>query len=595
MSPDLAPLTALTVSQVKNWKPNAFDQQALEWQLAAQALRARMTTSVSAVDGSHDYWIGDGGDAMRARFTQVNNDATKVIDALANGAGAARGAAGNISSHRFVVVNKASDAEANKYTVADDGTVSVSTQQWTTLVASVGVVKANQMLSLLKNDAKLRTDELKKALADLRTADVRAESAIQEAFKDLPTPPDFGPPRWVKPTPKPPAKDASVDENRHWWNSLTAEQQRDFITNHPAEIGNRDGIPASARDQANRNQIPQIRATLEQAITTAQAAGADPKDYQDISNRLNDLNAVDKAVDGKPDRKLLLLDMYSGRQGRAAIAVGDPDKADHISVTAPGLNTTVRDSIGGMSNEATNLRDEAQKQLDDKGRKNETVSTIAWIGYDPPQIPGWPDPNSLVGGNEVARDDVARAGAVDLSRFYNGLEAANSGDKPPHITAVGHSYGSLTTGLALQQPGGHPVIDMVVYGSPGIEANSPADLGLQTGHGYVMRAEDDPIRWTQDGPAIAKVPLPGAFPIAIPGAAYAGEAAGYGDFGPDPAKNTNFTQLDTHAGFTADGRWLDGASGHSEYPQQSNNQPRITGYNVAAIVAGLPENVVPAR
>ena len=65
----------------------------------------------------------------------------------------------------------------------------------------------------------------------------------------------------------------------------------------------------------------------------------------------------------------------------------------------------------------------------------------------------------------------------------------------------------------------------------------------------------------------------------------------------DPAKNPNFTHLETQTHVLKDGRVLEGASGHSEYPQQSKlpdgtpstvtAPPRITVYNVAAVVAGL--------
>ena len=74
---------------------------------------------------------------------------------------------------------------------------------------------------------------------------------------------------------------------------------------------------------------------------------------------LADLQAVDNAVAGNPDRKLLVLDTQTGSQARAAIAVGDPDTATHIGVTTPGLNTTVHGSIETMAEEATNLRREA--------------------------------------------------------------------------------------------------------------------------------------------------------------------------------------------------------------------------------------------
>ena len=44
----------------------------------------------------------------------------------------------------------------------------------------------------------------------------------------------------------------------------------------------------------------------------------------------------------------MLLDTHSGSQARAAIAIGDPDTAQHVSVTTPGLNTTVHGCIGSM-------------------------------------------------------------------------------------------------------------------------------------------------------------------------------------------------------------------------------------------------------
>ncbi|EUA18168.1 alpha/beta hydrolase family protein [Mycobacterium xenopi 3993] len=60
------------------------------------------------------------------------------------------------------------------------------------------------------------------------------------------------------------------------------------------------------------------------------------------------------------------------------------------------------------------------------------------------------------------------------------------------MTAIGHSYGSLTTGLALQEPGNHGVTDALFYGSPGIEASTPQQLHVQPGHVYAMETPDDP-------------------------------------------------------------------------------------------------------
>ena len=199
-----------------------------------------------------------------------------------------------------------------------------------------------------------------------------------------------------------------------------------------------------------------------------------------------------------PNRKLLLLDTRTP-QVHAAVAIGDPGTADNVAVTAPGLNTTVAGSMVGMTTEATNLRQEALRQLaNTPGHENDTVATIAWIGYDAPQVPGWNELTPSAQDRwEVSHDDVAAAGAHNLANFYGGLQAAHDGG-PAHLTAVGHSYGSLTTGLALQEPVDHGVSDAIFYGSPGIEAVTPNQLQLQPGHVYTMETPDDPIQGVYD-------------------------------------------------------------------------------------------------
>ncbi len=107
------------------------------------------------------------------------------------------------------------------------------------------------------------------------------------------------------------------------------------------------------------------------------------------AKNLPDLQAVDKSVTGFPDRKLLLLDTKSGDMVHAAVTVGNPDTAEHVSVTTPGLDTTVHGSIVAMSDEATAMQREALHQLSlSPEHELEGVSTIAWIGYDAPKSPG---------------------------------------------------------------------------------------------------------------------------------------------------------------------------------------------------------------
>ena len=76
-----------------------------------------------------------------------------------------------------------------------------------------------------------------------------------------------------------------------------------------------------------------------------------------------------------------------------------------------------------------------------------SVATVTWMGYDAPQInevTDWP--------RSVGMPGLAMRGGEDLAGFLKGINASRLQD--PHLIALGHSYGSLTTGYALQH-GGH--------------------------------------------------------------------------------------------------------------------------------------------
>ncbi|GFG87444.1 MULTISPECIES: alpha/beta hydrolase [Mycobacteriaceae] len=447
---------------------------------------------------------------------------------------------------------------------------------------------------------------LQQALTNLRVRDgYDPDAAVSRFDADAPSPP---------PGPVPDDPKAFND----YWNSLTPGQ-KDWLYNSDHNIGNHPGMPCDPPDHLgydhyNRlhlaDELTRARAAATQADALQNehpdwAAGnniprpnepgaifADRVAYENWQRRydaardgakyLPDLQAVDAALQVSPDRRLMLLDTESGTQARAAIAVGDPDKATHVSVTAPGLNTTVHGAIGGMTDEATHVRGEALRQLGlSPGHEHDSVSAIAWIGYDPPQVPGFDDRGaSLAGIWGVTHDDLARAGAHDLARFYDGIQASHLGG-PADLTAIGHSYGSLTTGLALQEPGDHGVSRALFYGSPGIEAATPEQLHLRPGQVFAMEAPDDPIQWVYDARTFGQgIPILGS---------YLNDE--FGDFGPNPATNPNFTQLATGAATVPDGHGgtvsLQEAHGHSDYPRfPDGGGLRTTNYNIAAVLAG---------
>ncbi|MGB8408104.1 MAG: alpha/beta hydrolase [Mycobacterium sp.] len=406
------------------------------------------------------------------------------------------------------------------------------------------------------------------------------------------------------------------------WAELTPAE-RDLLYSKNNAIGNSNGMPAVDRDHYNREtlatelsaaQAAQARLDALRAQHPDWANGAVPmtrfpgmdKQYQawkrqwdDAQNGakyLPDLKAVSDTVGVSPDRKLMVLDTHTGKQARAAVAVGDPDTATHVSVSAPGLNSNVHGGLKDMVGEATSLRDVALRQLQSTpGHEHDSVSAIAWMGYDPPQVPGWDQLGASAAGLwGVSHDDIAKAGAHDLAGFYDGIQAAHHGG-PTDLTAIGHSYGSLTTGLALQEPGDHGVSRALFYGSPGIEATTPQQLHLQPGHVFTMETPDDPIQQVYDAPPIAHALapfLPFGLNSVAEGALAVGDLTGAGHFGPNPATNPNFTHLATGAATVPDGRGgflnLAEAHGHSDYPRTTDGGGlRTTNYNIAAVVAGL--------
>lgn len=78
--------------------------------------------------------------------------------------------------------------------------------------------------------------------------------------------------------------------------------------------------------------------------------------------------------------------------------------------------------------------------------------------------------------------------------------------------------------------------------------------------------------------------------------------AGTHNFGPPLSEVAGFTELSSNSGQAlpppyGDGQWHERAYGHSEYPRLgSNGELRMSGYNMAAILAGLPgETIAPPQ
>ena len=605
----------LTVADIERWDAGSvrevFHAASSRAQAAADAANGLATLPAFAT------WGGVAAEAAKEATGKTRRDLDAHGQEALAVANAARSAADRIEHIKSELATLKADAESFGMEIDSvSGTV------------LPGRSIRNPMEALLKEQQ--LQPRLDKIVAEADAVDVALANAIHMADGSVPIP-DAGlnKPMLDQPLPEDPK------EFTRFWNDLSKEQ-KDYLYNKDHNIGNHPGMPAGDDDHPgsdfyNRlnlaDQLPRAQAAADQAaalraqhpdwaegrnlprnVADAQQYAAWQRQYSaalQASKGLADLQAVNRVVKDNPDRKLLLLDTQSGDQVHAAIAIGDPDSATHVSVTTPGLNTTVHGAIESMASEATTLQRTALSQLSlVPGHEHDTVSTIAWIGYDAPQVPGWDDlGGSAQGLWEVSHDSVAKAGAVDLSKFYDGLNASHLGSMD--LTAIGHSYGSLTTGLALQEPGDHGVSNAIFYGSPGIEATTPQELHLQPGHVFTMETPDDPIQWVYDGPPIAHVvgpSVPGLGPL-LTGGLLAGDLSGAGQFGPNPATNPNFVHMETGAVTIPPAMGgplnLDAAHGHSDYPRAGSTLgpgglalPRTTGFNIAAVVAGLDQNVI---
>jgi hypothetical protein len=189
-----------------------------------------------------------------------------------------------------------------------------------------------------------------------------------------------------------------------------------------------------------------------------------------------------------------------GGDGIAAVAYGDPDTADHTAVYVPGImqDGTMIDENGSQ---ALNLYEETVNQMAAEVPPREgSVSTIAWIGYDSPNFNPesmWPwDLGDSAGDvSHTITEANAAAGGLALSQFVDGLNSTHSSGDQPHLTVIGHSYGSTTSSYAAA--GGMDADSLVLIGSPGASegVDHVSDLNMPTGQVFVGAADHDPVSW----------------------------------------------------------------------------------------------------
>ncbi|QSB15025.1 hypothetical protein JQS43_01145 [Natronosporangium hydrolyticum] len=175
-----------------------------------------------------------------------------------------------------------------------------------------------------------------------------------------------------------------------------------------------------------------------------------------------------------------LLEFDARGDGRAVAVVGDLAAAERIAVLVPGAHTTL-DSFAagsGPGGGAQALAAQARQLAPET-----PVAVVAWLGYGPPQ---GLSPDVLTA--QLAHDAVP-----GLRRTMDLLDQVNQ-EAP--VSLLCHSYGSVLCAAAVPAlaEAELAVAELVLYGSPGVGADSVAELGTSA-RVWAGRSDRDWIRF----------------------------------------------------------------------------------------------------
>jgi hypothetical protein len=268
-----------------------------------------------------------------------------------------------------------------------------------------------------------------------------------------------------------------------WWRSLTDEERRRTIREHPEWVGPRDGVPAAARHEANLALLDTAEQAALVQLRSARRTGSpwNATERTSAQELVDGIRAV-REVLGRRDatrRRLLLVDTRAPDL-RAVVAVGDVDRADHVVTFVGGLSTMVGADLRRYDDTFVRMRSDARDLAG-----GQDVAVVTWMGYDAPQMH---EIASSVDRN-VLNAKLARESAGALADFVTGLEAAR--DRPAHQTVWAHSYGATLAGFASLHTSA--IDDVAVFGAPGLPFSHLEQTGLKAGSLNVLGAIGDDV------------------------------------------------------------------------------------------------------
>ncbi|XKH57199.1 alpha/beta hydrolase family protein [Citricoccus nitrophenolicus] len=291
----------------------------------------------------------------------------------------------------------------------------------------------------------------------------------------------------------------------------------------PAEPAESDGPDKPVTSVARRDiwdaaEREATRARLRADLRRRQSLGARQKSALDGLVHALKPGSMDRSY---PERHLLAYDLGTAlRPASAAIAVGEPTTASHLTWQVSGMGIFVHTAMWGSVREAGQLW-AAQREA---GAPLPCV--VAWLGYNPPgpwgvlsgqsalrggarlarHLDGWFDYRErLAASSALAAETGSSAGTGLPPAIAPGAGTGPAGVGPrarpaalPHTAVEAHSYGSVVAARALQilqrREPPRSLDALVVSGVVGLPrdlAGDPGKLGLTAEHIYLALAETD--------------------------------------------------------------------------------------------------------
>ncbi|EPH02396.1 hypothetical protein HMPREF1531_01702 [Propionibacterium sp. oral taxon 192 str. F0372] len=249
----------LTVSQVMNSNPS-------QWGDAEEAL-ARMSKDMNeAADGLYNraggklenFWTDANGKQAHTRITELASSYSVLAMLLRAACSVLTGLDLSLGTCRNTVVDLLGQAKAYGFSVAEDGSVELSSEQMSSTNPTNAVVKAHSIEAGLKDalsdatrideeaakmlgdermtqldfdkDGDVDADDIKGHRDDGQTLDMSSQAALKEILAAMPL-------------------DGTEQEQQQWWNSLSKEEQQMYMNAAPLEVAGMKGVPDDVKSQ----------------------------------------------------------------------------------------------------------------------------------------------------------------------------------------------------------------------------------------------------------------------------------------------------------------------------------------------------------